>query len=160
MSLYPPLGTVRTVVTKGAHGPHNAIDLDAPDDSPLYAPHDGKMHQRVSVTAGNVIEITGDGLFSELFHVKNDEWWGRPDREVRKGERIATMGTTGTVSTGPHLHYAVRVNGVWTFPGSLTFSADVPVPVVPVPDIPAIVFGQLRRDSPLEVELPQGTPWY
>jgi len=57
----------------------------------------------------------GNGITTIYGH--NDKILVHPGQSVKKGQAIAYMGSTG-YSTGPHVHYEVRVNGTATNPAS------------------------------------------
>jgi len=90
---------------------HTGLDIAAEHGKPVYAPSDG-----VVVFAGpeggygNVIVIDhGYGIKSRYGHLA--QMLVRAGDRVRRGQQVAAIGNTGR-STGPHLHYEVRVNGV------------------------------------------------
>jgi len=88
---------------------HHGIDIAAPVGTPIYAVQDGSV-QFVGRRGGYgllVILDHGGGLTT---------WYGHASRilvrageEVRRGQTIATVGTTGQV-TGPNVHFEVRRN--------------------------------------------------
>jgi murein DD-endopeptidase MepM/ murein hydrolase activator NlpD len=88
---------------------HEGIDIAAPIGTPIVAPADG------SVTAtgekpgfGITIEIDhGYGLVTFYAHLQRCK--GEPGMNVRRGDIIGYIGTTGK-TTGPHLHYEVRLS--------------------------------------------------
>ncbi|MEZ5686564.1 MAG: DUF5930 domain-containing protein [Paracoccaceae bacterium] len=87
---------------------HAGVDLAGPVGTPIYAPADGVVIKTGRESGyGNVIRIRHEfgiktvyGHLSRI-HVKNGQ-------KVSRGERIGDMGNTGR-STGPHLHYEIRV---------------------------------------------------
>lgn len=89
---------------------HSGIDLAAPVGTPVFATSDGTVN-----TAG---WGGGYGLLVALDHAGAMQTrYGHlsqiavaPGQQVRKGEIVGFVGSTG-MSTGPHLHYEVRVNG-------------------------------------------------
>lgn len=89
---------------------HKGVDLAAPVGTPVYAPADGVV--------GRASWFSSYGLFISLEHGGAMETrFGHLSRlnvaegeTVHKGDLIGFVGTTGR-STGPHLHYEVRVNG-------------------------------------------------
>ena len=90
---------------------HTGLDIAAEHGKPVYAPSDG-----VVVFAGpeggygNVIVIDhGYGIKSRYGHLA--QMLVRAGDRVMRGQQVAAIGNTGR-STGPHLHYEVRVNGV------------------------------------------------
>lgn len=101
MRVHPVLGGRRA---------HKGIDLAGPVGTPIYATADGVISKAewfssyglyVSIEHGGALQ-TRYGHMSRL-NVASGQ-------RVRKGEIIGFIGTTGR-STGPHLHYEVRVNG-------------------------------------------------
>lgn len=90
---------------------HEGLDFNAPTGTPVVAAADG-----VVVTAeysgdfGNMVEIDhGDGLISRYAHLSRFRL--QAGRIVRRGEVLGEIGSTGR-STGPHLHFEVRMQGV------------------------------------------------
>ena len=90
---------------------HQGIDIAAETGTPIVATADGV------VTAagwdgsgyGNMVDIDhGDGIMTRYGHASAVAV--TPGQTVRRGQVIAYVGSTG-YSTGPHLHYEVRVNG-------------------------------------------------
>ncbi len=59
---------------------------------------------------GNMITLEhGFGMVTRYGHIK--KLIKKKGEQVKRGETIALVGNTGR-STGPHLHYEVRLNGV------------------------------------------------
>ncbi|MGE3689785.1 MAG: M23 family metallopeptidase [Novosphingobium sp.] len=90
---------------------HKGVDLAAPTGTPVYASADGMV--------GRADWFSSYGLYIQLEHGADIETrYGHLSRlnvsagqRVRKGDLIGFVGSTGR-STGPHLHYEVRIAGV------------------------------------------------
>lgn len=88
---------------------HPGLDFKGPYGAPIFAAARGTVSfvgQRSGY--GNVVEIDhGNGLVTRYAHMSGFRTVaGRP---VMPGEQIGLIGSTGR-STGPHLHFEVRVN--------------------------------------------------
>ena len=103
---HPILGYVRM---------HYGIDLTAPTGTPIYAPGDGVVFRTGRAGGyGNHVRIDhGYGYVTVYGHLH--EISVRPGQKVKRGDIIGTVGSTG-LSTAPHLHYEVRLNGKWMDP--------------------------------------------
>lgn len=87
---------------------HNGVDLAAPQGTPVYATADGVVEMaRYYGSYGNYVQI-GHGGDLETRYAHLSGYTVRLGDEVRKGDLIGYVGSTGR-STGPHLHYEVRV---------------------------------------------------
>jgi len=97
---------------------HGGADFLSPAGTPVKAPNSGRIliAQDLYFSGNTVVIDHGLGLFSLLAHLSLIE--------VREGDRVAVgqvvgkVGATGRV-TGPHLHWAVRLNGARVDPLSL-----------------------------------------
>lgn len=90
---------------------HNGIDIGASMGDPIYAAMDGKVCcTEWEDGYGNVVKIDhGEGVQTTYAHcssigVKLGEC-------VKQGEKIGQVGSTGR-STGPHVHFEVRIDNV------------------------------------------------
>jgi murein DD-endopeptidase MepM/ murein hydrolase activator NlpD len=94
----------------GAAAFHAGLDFRGPVGAPIYAAAKGKVSyvgQRSGY--GNVVEIShGNGLVTRYAHMSH--FASRVGEEVAPGDVIGAIGSTGR-STGPHLHFEVRING-------------------------------------------------
>ncbi|MFO1302882.1 MAG: M23 family metallopeptidase [Burkholderiales bacterium] len=95
----------------GQQSMHEGIDFPAEAGTPIVATASGKVIAAEYHPAyGKMIEIDhGNGLVSRYAHTSM--MFVKEGDLVVRGQRIATVGSTGR-STGPHLHFEVRLNGV------------------------------------------------
>jgi len=91
--------------------PHEGIDLSAPRGTSIYATADGKVLQAGYRAGGFGKKILLDhGFGFRTLYGHCDEVLVKPGQEVKRGEIIGKVGSTG-LSKAPHLHYEVHVNG-------------------------------------------------
>lgn len=99
---------------------HNGVDWAAPTGTPILAVTSGRVQLAGNGGGyGNVVYINhGGGVESRYAHMSKFGEGIRSGAEVAAGQVIGYVGTTGR-STGPHLHFELRVNGAPVDP--LTF---------------------------------------
>ncbi|MET0401520.1 MAG: peptidoglycan DD-metalloendopeptidase family protein [Cystobacter sp.] len=90
---------------------HAGMDIAAQHGKPVAAPSDGTVvFAGLEGGYGNVIVIDhGYGIKTRFGHLS--KVLVKAGDRVKRGAQIANVGNTGR-STGPHLHYEVRVNGI------------------------------------------------
>ncbi len=99
----------------GASSIHTGIDIPAPTGTPVTAYDSGTViYSGVQGTYGNTVMIRhNDGKVTLYAH--NSALNVSVGQTVQKGQVVAKIGSTGR-STGPHLHFEIRVNGSHTNP--------------------------------------------
>ncbi|MFQ9933852.1 MAG: murein hydrolase activator EnvC family protein [Lachnospiraceae bacterium] len=99
----------------GIYSFHSGIDIGAPTGTQIMAAYDGEVAwSNYSGTAGNWIGIDhGNGLYTIYMHMSKRI--ANTGDIVKKGDVIGLVGSTGR-STGPHLHFSVRLNGSYVEP--------------------------------------------
>ncbi|MGW2204002.1 peptidoglycan DD-metalloendopeptidase family protein [Streptomyces sp. NPDC001774] len=92
-------------------GYHTGLDLEAPVGTAIYAPADGKIVKAGSGGAyGNETHIQhANGVITQYAHQSRFDV--KVGDQVKRGDQIGAVGMTGNTS-GPHLHWEVRVPGV------------------------------------------------
>ena len=95
----------------GQQSMHEGIDFPAESGTPIVAAASGKVvFAEWHPAYGKMLEIDhGNGLVSRYAHTSSI--MVKEGDLVVRGQRVATVGSTGR-STGPHLHFEVRLNGV------------------------------------------------
>jgi len=95
----------------GLKRPHEGIDIVARRGAVIQAPADGMVtFASVDPILGNMLVIDhGYGVITRYGHT--DEVQVREGQRVKRGQAIATVGSTGK-STGPHLHYEIRIHDI------------------------------------------------
>lgn len=101
---------------------HHGVDISSPEGTEIHAFADG------------VVDVVGEGeSYGKYIQVKHSDTvktlyahcsklLKAEGEEVKMGDVIALVGSTGNV-TGPHLHFEVKVNGLWHDP---TYYLDLP----------------------------------
>jgi murein DD-endopeptidase MepM/ murein hydrolase activator NlpD len=90
---------------------HEGLDVATPHGQPVQSPSDGVVvFSGVEGGYGKVLVIDhGYGVKTRYGHLS--EVLVKLGDRVKRGDKVAAVGNTGK-STGPHLHYEVRVNGI------------------------------------------------
>jgi murein DD-endopeptidase MepM/ murein hydrolase activator NlpD len=109
---------------------HSGADIRGKHGTPIAVAGDGVViFAGVKGGYGNVIFVDhGDGIVTRYAHLRKIEI--KLDAVVTAGQRIGQVGSTGR-TTGPHLHFEVRIAGR------------------PVDPVTAMLVAQLERESPV-----------
>tara|TARA_B100000575_G_scaffold294631_1_gene312405 strand:+ start:202 stop:1548 length:1347 start_codon:yes stop_codon:yes gene_type:complete len=91
---------------------HRGTDFAAPSGTPIMASGSGTITRaRWCGGGGNCVKIKHNSTYETVYaHMKAFAKGVKEGRKVRQGQIIGYVGSTG-LSTGPHLHYEVIVNG-------------------------------------------------
>jgi murein DD-endopeptidase MepM/ murein hydrolase activator NlpD len=111
----------RSVFNGQPRSPHSGADFMSAAGTPVTAPNAGRIVLAgARYFAGDTVVIDhGLGVFSLFAHLSAIDV--RVGDTVKGGDVIGRVGATGRV-TGPHLHWAVRVNGARVDPLSLLWA--------------------------------------
>lgn len=142
---------------------HNGLDFGIPVGSVVDAVDNGVVVESANDPQGygNYIKIRhqwGESLYAHL-----SEPLVSVNQVVKKGQKIGLSGNTGN-STGPHLHYAMRVNpfnradGWGGFTDPSNYFAGVPAPEKSPVDLKSI-FKKVGQEFGLEWELLASQAW-
>ncbi len=91
---------------------HKGTDFAAPSGTPIMASGAGKITRaRWCGGGGNCVKIKHNSTYETIYaHMKSFARGIKEGKRVKQGQIIGYVGSTG-MSTGPHLHYEVVVNG-------------------------------------------------
>jgi hypothetical protein len=108
--------------------PHMGADYALTEGTPVHAVADGAvvLAEELFYPGNAVIVAHGGGLFTMYFHLS--EILVEPGQDVRRGDRVGTVGTTGR-ATGPHLFFGARWHGARVDPKYL-FEDPAKIPSV------------------------------
>lgn len=114
---------IRSDPFRGTAAMHAGVDIPGPSGTPIYATADGVVsHAGRQGGYGNMVEINhGKGIATRYGHLS--KIIVADNTRVKRGQLIALMGSTGR-STGPHLHYEVRIDGHAVNPVPFLTTAD------------------------------------
>lgn len=100
----------RTHPLHGGSRMHSGVDLAAPQGTPVQATADGVVTSAGWRGGYGILISLGHGSGVQTRYAHLSAIAVQPGTRVRAGQVIGYVGSTGN-STGPHLHYEVRVNG-------------------------------------------------
>ncbi len=90
---------------------HFGVDISSPKNTPVKAALDGYIFfSDWTVETGNTVGIQHDNNII-TFYKHNSALLKKIGNQVKAGEAVAIIGNTGTLSTGPHLHFELWQNG-------------------------------------------------
>jgi murein DD-endopeptidase MepM/ murein hydrolase activator NlpD len=132
-SLWPLLGRImspygaREDPFSGEGATHTGVDISAQVGTPVKAAADGVivLAEWAGAYGRMVVVDHGNGLQTRYAHLS--QFGVVPGQEVRRGDVIALSGSSGR-TTGPHLHYEVRLQGTPVNPYPYMAKSDVALP--------------------------------
>ena len=112
----------------GTRRPHRGTDYAAPPGTPIKAAGDGKIIERGRKGGyGNTVVLKHGTRYTTLYgHMRGFAKGQSVGDRVSQGEIIGYVGSTG-LSTGPHLHYEFRVDGVHRNPRTVDLPEAEPI---------------------------------
>jgi len=110
-------GAAPAPALKQRYRTHMGIDYSAPTGTPVFSVATGKVvHLGYSGAFGNLIILEHPGNYRTYYaHLSSYNVELEVGNEVRRGLEIGYVGSTGR-STGPHLHFELRKDGVYVDP--------------------------------------------
>lgn len=108
---------------------HKGVDYAAPTGTPIKASGDGKVIFRGTKGGyGRTVILQHAGKYTTLYaHMSKYSGRAKVGKRVKQGQVIGYVGTSG-LSTGPHLHYEFRVNGVHKDPLKVKLPKSLSLP--------------------------------
>jgi murein DD-endopeptidase MepM/ murein hydrolase activator NlpD len=119
-------GAATAGAPKQRYRAHMGIDYAAPTGTPVFSVATGKVvHLGFNGAFGNLIILEHPGNYRTYYaHLSNFNVELQVGNEVRRGLEIGYVGSTGR-STGPHLHFELRKDGVYVDPYSTKTQLDL-----------------------------------
>ena len=90
---------------------HEGYDIAARTGTPLYVTADGVVSKAETVPGYGKLVVVEHGYGYRTYYGHNSKLHVRAGQRVTRGQKIASVGNTGR-STGAHVHYEIRRNGV------------------------------------------------
>jgi murein DD-endopeptidase MepM/ murein hydrolase activator NlpD len=90
---------------------HHGMDIASRTGEPVVTPSDGTVVFAGTENGYGKVLVVDHGYGVKTRYAHLAEIFVKAGERVKRGARIAAVGNTGR-STGPHLHYEVRVNGI------------------------------------------------
>jgi len=110
----------------GVYGVHTGIDIAADEGEKIAAAFYGTVKETgVGKLSGKYIILEHKDGF-ETVYLHCSEIIAREGERIRQGETIALVGATGE-TTGPHLHFEIRINGIRCNPSRVISADDIQV---------------------------------
>jgi murein DD-endopeptidase MepM/ murein hydrolase activator NlpD len=121
LSNYPTIWPVKGAVTStygnrtdpmGGTGSefHSGLDIKASTGTPVHCTGGGVVKHAGEYGTYGILVIIDHGNGVETYYAHNSEVKVKAGETVERGQEVALSGNTGR-STGPHVHYEVRLNG-------------------------------------------------
>ena len=109
----PVTGTISSrygVSSRIRSSTHTGLDIATSSGTPISVVADGIVTcAQYSGAYGNLVKVShGNGV--ETWYAHTSKMYVTVGQEVKAGDIIAAVGSTGN-STGPHLHFEIRING-------------------------------------------------
>jgi murein DD-endopeptidase MepM/ murein hydrolase activator NlpD len=105
----------RTNPVTGEAGFHTGVDLGDPSGAPVAASKSGVVAYSGWISGYGETVIIDHGNGVQTLYGHNSQRLVSVGQTVARGETIAYVGSTG-MSTGPHIHWEIRINGQHTNP--------------------------------------------
>jgi len=90
---------------------HEGLDIAARTGTPVYATADGVVSRAETAPGYGKLVVIDHGYGYRTYYGHNSQIFVKVGQRVKRGDKITAVGNTGT-STGSHVHYEVRLNGV------------------------------------------------
>ncbi|PKN12255.1 MAG: peptidase M23 [Deltaproteobacteria bacterium HGW-Deltaproteobacteria-4] len=102
---------IRNSPFSGKRTMHEGIDIAARIGTPVYATAAGIVSRAQIENGYGKLIVIDHGYGYKTYYGHNSKLVVKVGQRVKRGDLISASGNTGT-STGPHVHYEVRLNGV------------------------------------------------
>lgn len=110
-----PFGTRRDPIDPTTWRIHNGIDIAATIGTPIYSPINGEIvatyHHPKGGTTLIIKDLKGKIRLGFCHLQRNILSKGMT---IKKGDRIAISGNSGSATTGAHLHFSLKTGGKWS----------------------------------------------
>lgn len=117
--LTSPFG-YRVNPVSGNYGFHTGIDLAAPEGTPVAAAFGGTVVKSGESDVWGKYALLRHSEEFETYYCHLSEIYAEEGAVLRSGETLGLVGSTGW-STGPHLHFEVRIDGIRVDPEPLLY---------------------------------------
>jgi murein DD-endopeptidase MepM/ murein hydrolase activator NlpD len=107
-----PTSVYKVTARLGGYPGHTGLDIGGPSGTPIYAAASGTVTKATWTYYGYGVHCVinnGNGYTTLYAHMS--DMYVSVGTQVTKGQVIGAIGRTGNTS-GPHLHFEVRLNGV------------------------------------------------
>lgn len=90
---------------------HEGLDIAARTGTPVHATADGIVSRAQTAPGYGKLVVIDHGYGYRTYYGHNSKLYVKAGQRIKTGDKVAAVGNTGA-STGSHLHYEVRLNGV------------------------------------------------